>query len=281
MDIKELVIDICNIKINNRAGFIANYLRENNIYFNTIKYSYGVNIEIYKKGINTDKEIIFMSHYDIFKNITQGANDNTSSVAVLLNLSKFLYFYKPYYSTRIIFNDNEEILGALLFNKLSNNEKLEIINKVGSYQYLKNIIKSNRILAVFILELSGIGDALYFADKSGDSLCNGNINNYLSDLALQNKLNYLNIPIASSDMISVNLLGLKGTVIGAIPYVEGQNYLNDIKINGINKEIYPHVWKKNHTEMDNYFSIQEKSLDMIYNFLIKIVEELNKLENYL
>lgn len=276
MEIKTIVEELCSLKSNNRADYIASFLRQNNIEHNVQKYPHGLNIETIKTGINPNQEIIFFSHYDIFDAQFEGANDNTSSVAVLLTIVKFLYFYEPYYTIRLVFNDNEEIIGGLHFSSFIDMIN-SIIEKVGSFQYLKNIENKNRIKAIFILELSGIGDSIYVANKSGNINCDDNLNNFLFNISKNIKLDFLEIPISLSDMVSVKTFGLKGTVFGAIPYIEGKNYLENIKKKGVSKESYPHIWKNNHTSLDNSYMIQEKSLSMIYNFIIEAIKNLDKL----
>ena len=74
--------------------------------------------------------------------------------------------------------------------------------------------------------------------------------------------------------MSIDYFNLRGAVFGAIPIIESRNYLNVLQEKGDSKDVYPHVWKKNHTPMDNFFSIQDKALKMIYNFSIKIIESI-------
>ncbi len=278
MDIKSIVKEICELSHNKRIEYIIKFLRQNNITHNVYKYQTGINIDVIKKGKIKEKEIIFFAHHDIANKSIEGANDNVSSVAVMLSIVEFLYFFEPYYTIKVVFNDKEELLGALLSSNNSIQKIEKIIENVGSFHYLKSIKERQNILGVFVLELSGIGDSLYFANKSGNVNCDKKLNEYLCHIANEKKINYLDIPILSSDMISINTLGFNGTVIGAIPYIEGKNYLNDIDKHGLSKDIYPHVWKKNHTSMDNYFSIQEKSLDMVYDFVVEIIKNIENID---
>lgn len=266
MEIKNIVKELCETKSNERIDYIVSYLRQNNISFNVLKYQNGKNIEINKTG-KSNKCVIFMAHHDIYSNIIEGANDNTSSVAVLLSLCKFLYFYDASYMIKIVFNDKEELLGGILNKNISIDKFGMILNNTGSFQYLKNnIFKKNEILGIFILELSGIGDSLYFAKKSGNVECSSLLNKFLKKVADLNNYRYLEVPILNSDMISVRSLDFTGTVIGATPYIESLNNMNNE---------YPHIWEKIHTSRDNFFSIQESALNMVYNFLIKLIENLN------
>ena len=118
---------------------------------------------------------------------------------------------------------------------------------------------------------------MYFADKSGNISCDHKLNVFLENIAENLSFKYLNIPISLSDIISSNYFGIKGTVFGSIPYIEGRNYINELNNKGFSKDIYPHVWKKNHTSMDKYYSIQEKSLNMVFDFLVEIIRNINKI----
>ncbi len=274
MELKKIVEELCSLKDIKRTDFIINYLRQNNIEFNILNYSCGINIEIVKKGLHS-REFIFFAHHDIYSSLTEGANDNTSSVAVLLSLCKYLYFQNPDHSIRVVFNDREELLGGLL-NKSIPREKLEIIlENTGSYQYLKNYVyDKSDVAGIFILELSGIGDSLYFATRSGSVECDKSCNSFFRNIADRYKFKYIEMPVLNSDMISLKALGFEGALIGATPYNDSKTFLQNSHGNNAAND-YPYIWKKIHTSMDNYFSIQESALDMVYNFLIRIVENLD------
>ncbi|HOV15277.1 MAG TPA: M28 family peptidase, partial [Spirochaetota bacterium] len=224
MEIKEILKNLVKTDRNNRANFIVDYIKSINEKVNIFSYKNGKNIEFIKYGQNRDKDIIFFSHYDISKETMDGANDNSSSVAVLLKLIEYLNHVNPYYNIRLIFNDKEEILGALLNKNLDLTDLSKIITNVGSFQYLKSFTNKNNILAIFNLELSGIGDVLYFATKSGLVNCNENLINFLEFVSKKENIKYLKLPILNSDMISIHTLSLKGVVYGAIPEYEGKNY---------------------------------------------------------
>lgn len=277
MEIKSIVKEICELSRPQRIEYIIHFLSSNNIPFNVHKYKNGTNIEVSKKGSQIDKDVIFFSHHDIMNYSYEGANDNTSSVAIMLYIAKHIMEVETYCNITIVFNDREEYLGALLSEHYSIEKLNKVISSVGSFQYLKNNLSSEAVLAIFIVELSGIGDSLYFATRSGNIECDRKLNDFLVNIANENKNKYLELPVAETDMISVNVLGEKGTVFGAIPYIEGQNYLNEVNTKDFNKDLYPHVWKKNHTSMDKYFAIQEKALEMVYGFIVEIINNSEKL----
>ncbi len=271
MEIKEIVAEICRQPFNKRSSYIQNFLEKNSIFYTLQDFKSGINIETVKNGTVKDMEIILMSHYDVYNKAAENANDNSSSVAVLLKLAEYFKKNTPKYKISMVFNDNEEILGGLSAYSDSINDVQSILDKSGSYYYLKNHHNKEKILFVIILEMSGIGDSIFIASNSGNFICNGLINEYCAEIARSNKFLYNVMPVLQSDYISASILKLKGTVIGAIPYYDAKTYIENYKKYGFKKDIYPHTWKKNHTSMDKVFSIQDKSLRMIFNYLINLI----------
>jgi UDP-N-acetyl-D-mannosaminuronate dehydrogenase len=91
-------------------------------------------------------------------------------------------------------------------------------------------------------------------------------------------LGYVGLPIAveaASSGYKVIGFDVQSDKINLI--LEGKNYIKDVNEKGFSKKVYPHVWKKNHTSMDKYFSIQDKSLEMVYKFLIEIIKDTKNL----
>lgn len=271
MEIKEIVSELCKEPSNKRRSFIQNFLEKNDIYYTLQDFTSGINIETVKNGSINEREIVLMAHYDVFNPASESANDNSSSVAVLMKMAQYLKKIKPKYKTCMVFNDNEEILGGLSAYSNSLKNLQIILDKSGSYFYLKNHHNRKKILFVIILEMSGIGDSIFIASNSGNISCNEEINDYCSKVADNNNFLYNIIPVLQSDYISVHILKLKGSVIGAIPFYDAKTYIDNYKKFGLKKDIYPHTWKKNHTSMDKVFSIQEKSLQMIFNYLLHLI----------
>lgn len=262
MDIKEIVSSI--IKSKNRVDYIKEFLKNNNINFKEISYQFGINIEVTING-EKDKEIIFFAHYDISTYTDEGANDNTSSVAVLLALLLYLRDKKFLYTIKIVFNDKEEVVGGIIHNNISNEKLINIIEKIGSFDYLKHHTNKEKNIGIFILELSGIGDSIFISKNSGKINCSNKLIEFTLNVAKNNNFNHIVIPVPYSDMVSVHTLNYNGVVIGTIPYYEALNYSN-------NKENYPSVWKNIHSKKDNIFTIQEKSLNLMLNFVICLIE---------
>jgi len=279
MEIKDIVKEIVKNKSRERIFFIEEYIKNLNVDFNILDYGKGKNIEFVKQSKNNDKDIIFFAHHDISKDTKEGANDNSSSVAVLLNTIKYLKNIEVDYNVRLVFNDKEEILGALLNKNLDAQNISKIISNVGSFQYLKNFSKKENIIAVFNVELSGIGDIIYFATKSGLVTCDSKLINYMEYVCKKEKIEYAKIPVLNSDMISVHTLSKKGAVYGSIP--NGDIDILSKNPEGVIRDLIPSVWKNIHSLRDNIFAIQEKSLFNVYNFTTKLIDNLGELKSFL
>jgi hypothetical protein len=277
MEIKQTVKEICELTYHDKINYLIQFVKINQLNYKLYPYSFGTNLEVVIKGKNQGKEIIFFAHYDVFNESIEGANDNSSSVAVLMFTAIHLDQNPPLYTVKIIFNDNEEILGGIYGKNSTIDQISRIMENVGSYQYLKTA-DHQKVIAAFVLELCGIGDSLYIAESSAKIKCDPGLNFFLTAVAEQNQYKLLKIPIAASDLISLHLTGYSGTVLGAIPYIEGKNYLMDLGRDGFSKNIYPHVWKKNHTSLDKYFSIQEKSLNMVFQFVLTVINNVSQLD---
>jgi len=86
------------------------------------------------------KEILLTAHYDVFKN-SPGANDNASSIAVLIDALDRLRNYKPRNKIKVIFFGDSETGG------------------VGS-KYHVAVYGITNIVAVYNLALTGMGDVV-------------------------------------------------------------------------------------------------------------------------
>ena len=275
MELKEILTKISSQKRNNRLNEIKNILTFLDINFSTQSYKYGENIVISFAG-KIDKDVIFFAHHDISSNSREGANDNTSSVAVVIKVAQYLKNTSPLYNINIILNDNEEMLGALLNKKLKIPQIEKVIHYIGSYNYLKSVYK-DKVAAIFDLELSRIGDSIYIPNKSRNVLCSQNLINYLKNICgLSNNI-YFEIPVMDTDMISVRTTGLNGVVFGAIPQFEALHYYNELPSKKGDLSIMPANWKNIHTNRDTICSIQEKSLKMVYDFIVVLISNLDLL----
>lgn len=95
------------------------------------------NIEIEIPGSSNSKKIIVIgAHYDTVFN-SPGADDNTSGVAALIELSRFFKNHPPKHTIRMVAFVNEE-------------SPFFMSSKMGSYQYVKYIIKHEIPIAAMI-----------------------------------------------------------------------------------------------------------------------------------
>jgi len=122
-----------------RLQLLLTLLRKHKLPFTTESYSFGhegKNVIIdFGKGKN---EIVITSHHDLFPG-SAGANDNASTIPVLLSLALHLQKHKPRNSIKIIFFGNEEQ------------------DCVGSRAYVRRHGIKN-IKSVISLELVGAGE---------------------------------------------------------------------------------------------------------------------------
>lgn len=277
MEIKNIVEELCSSGSRGRIGYIKSYLKLNGIgYKEQLINNHIKNIEVTIEGEDNSREILFLAHHDIAPQTNEGANDNSSSVAVLLQSALRLQNSSPPpCKIKLVFNDTEEILGGLLNRTINKDRIKEIIINSGAFQYLKHHPEKEQIEAIYILELCGIGDSLFIAESSGNIICDNELNSFLESCAEKEGFRHTRLPLLSSDMIGVNLCALRGTVLGAVPYHEARAYLQDYKKGGGKKIIYstvPAAWKNIHTPKDNLFAINERALNMIYRFIGIIID---------
>lgn len=271
MDIKKNVAAIAQ-KRTGRIDRIIDILDKKGINHSVLSYDRGKNIEISFKG-EVDKDIIFFAHHDISSQTDEGANDNTSSVAVLIEFAEFLEAHKPLYNIKIVFTDNEEILGGLLNGSENLDLLTKIISAVGSFDYLKNICDRTKIITIFNLELCGRGDSIMIAEYSGKVKSSDRAIMFIENTANANNFRYIKTSVTNSDLLSAYVLGIPGILIGIVPFSEAQYYNHS----EVNKKDIPSVWKNIHSNKDNIVAIQERSLVMMYKFLRSIAENLDKL----
>jgi len=271
VDIKKNV-EIIARKRDGRLERIIDILDKKGINHSVFTYDRGKNIEISFKG-EIDKDIIFFAHHDISSHTDEGANDNTSSVAALIELAESLAQRKPLYNIKIVFTDNEEALGGLLNGSENLDRLTKIISAVGSFNYLKNVSDKSKIVTIFNLELCGIGDSIMIAEYSGRVKSADRSVIFIENIAKLYNYKYIKTSVTNSDMLSAHVMGIPGILIGIIPFSEAQYYNRSEE----NIKDMPSVWKNIHSNRDNITAIQERSLVMMYKFLDRVVDNLDKL----
>lgn len=266
MEIKEIVANLVKYDRRNRIKYIINYLDVLKLNYKVHTYHDGItNIEVvFEKNLKSET-IILSAHFDISLKTKEGANDNASSVAVLLKLCSVCMNMDLKYNLRILFNDNEELLGGLNGHAHDREFVSKIIGSVGSFLYLKKYENIASIKYFIILELCGIGDAVFIAKKTGVIETSSYLNEMLFKSGQKAGIDSFYIDIPSTDMISLKTFGVCGTVIGAIPYYQAKNFMES------KEKSIPGVWSNIHSNRDNIFAINSKALDMCCNFLISFL----------
>lgn len=251
----------------NRTQYISEYLASLKLHFTIQEYFGGQkNIEFSVSNDKAKQDILFFAHHDISLKTDEGANDNTSSVAVLLALAKIIAGQTFAYNIRFVFTDNEELLGAL--SPSTTPDKLQqIMPHVGSFMYLSKFADKKNIRHIIVTELLGIGDAVYVASQSGNVMTDADLNRKIFEIAWADNFQAVPLKLPSTDMLSVKVFGLSGTVVGAIPYYQAQNYVRQANQ-------LPAVWQNIHSEKDNLFAIQENALEMMKAFLLCLIKKL-------
>lgn len=262
MTIKKLVYDMSMLPYKKRPYFIINYLESKNIMFNIQKFNGFRNIEVVFPG-KFEKSILFSAHFDISTNTIQGANDNTSSVAVLLTLCDILknQNYQLNKTVRILFNDNEELLGSFYTPDILKSKLKDIINNTGMYNYMK--VNHTLIEESYILELSGYGDSFFVANKSGGIKTDVELNMKIYHYTNENCF-FLSTP-STDHITSFFFDNLKSTVVGKINSNEAENWKNYKK--------KPLSWERIHTKNDTIDYINENSLLSMLNLIHRICKE--------
>ncbi len=244
------------LSVNDRYDFIISYLNDNSIKYKTQSINSFRNIFIDIKGINQQRTMIFTAHYDKFSQDIQAANDNSSSVIVLLELAIYLYRSPPPINIIILFNDNEEKIGGIFNSIVTKSAKKMLINNIGSLYFFKNLTIKKPL--IFIVELAGIGNALFFANKSGNFRCCKSVNESLVHIAESNDYRYKLVDVGLTDMFSVSTLNLNGTVIGSVDLLAEKNEEN---------------WRINHSIEDSLDKIDNLSLERVYRFILLIINQ--------
>ncbi len=268
MDVMEILRKLTLTGAENRASFIENFLSTNSIKFSSLEFHNGKNIEVVIPGKNREREALFFAHYDISKHTKEGANDNSSSVAILLKIITDK-IRETQLTIRIVFTDREEDIGALLSKNISFENIKNIVTNIGSFDYLKNHCDRSKIAALFNIEMSGIGDTIFLSNKSGNVLCDKGMISKLELIAFKNskKTTLVNLPY--TDILSSHILSIKGVAIGVVPLDDAIKIKTD-------REHLPSIWKNNHTIYDSFSLIKKESLLLIIDFIKLIVKNLSE-----
>ncbi len=213
------------------------------------------------------KEILVITHYDVVPG-TPGANDNSSCIAVILDLLDRLKNYKAKNKIKIIIFDKEEI------------------GCQGSKAYLeKHGIKN--IKGVFNLEIVGYGDMFGLWPVTSINK-NSKILNILKSVIKEEGYNYqelAKLPLFFSDHRNFIEAGLKEVIcISVGPKKEAEAIKKFVSLSmaefliktiagGIKP---PNLLKRYHTKEDKSKYLNESAMKMTADVLYKSVLKLDK-----
>ncbi len=213
------------------------------------------------------KRLLFSAHYDAVKG-SPAANDNASSVAVLLGLCRQLKNVRA--PVRVIFFDREEAWVRTPFLRLG---------LLGSLYYILKNDLSN-IALVYNLEYCGLGDFLgVWPVKNNEK--NLPVVKTLEKAAakLELGLRFTHLPwfLLSSDHLSFRLKGLHNSVTlsllpgSQIPVFERMiSSLSVPKLLSGRRPIMPEVLSFVHTGNDISSRLSENSLGLMLSLLLEI-----------
>ncbi len=265
-NIYQHLIRIAKSERSQRLTVITNILDEQNIPYRVQNFDSGKNVIITFSG-RCDLDMIFMAHHDIASDTVQGANDNTASVAILIALAEWLKTENLHYNIHIALTDHEERIGAMLSDNVTNEDRFRIITSIGSYQLLKTF-SPTRVKAVINLEMSGIGDKIFLADSSGNVPCTQTLNDMLADIAASQNIPTCRTAISNSDLLSVHIRKMHGTVIGAFPS------RNKVKFGSFD---IPSQWATMHSPQDTIDKIEPETLEMMERFVKGIIKNIHEI----
>jgi len=238
-DIRKLFDDIQVEPLTSRVRFINQYLDSIGVaYKNNIFRNDFCNIEIDLSPESDKDTIILLAHHDIVNPESDNMNDNSASVAHLLNLINRIKDYNLNKRVVFVITDGEECGG------------------VGS-KYLGRQIKEGvfgNVLYALNLELTGFGDQLHIEQRE-DSI--------LSNLLVEksnNSIHRMSIPF--NDSISLRHAGVDSICIGLLPMPA----INE-RMNGF----YPKEWGLCHSIKDKFENAVEADMNMFNDFLFNFI----------
>lgn len=264
-----------------RRNIILDILKSLNYKFDLQEYKTsveeGVNI-IFEAG-QGQKDILITTHYDVVPN-SPGANDNASSVSVVLDVYRRLQDYKPLNRIKIIIFDDEE---PTYYRD----------GCFGSREYVKKYGVDN-LIAVYNLELCGMGDIVSIWPVTKE------VKNSFALLNLRKTLETLNIyfeetgylPCFYGDHRSFREVGFKHAFcLSAIPH-EDKDAVRKFAESSLTKLILqysfgsilpsfqlkmPSLFRYYHTSEDKSKYLSESALqmmsDVVYNAVVNLDRE--------
>jgi hypothetical protein len=214
------------------------------------------------------RHLMFSAHYDAVKN-SPGANDNASSVAVLLGLCNELRNTRV--PVKVVFFDREEAWLRTPFIKLG---------LLGSLYYVLRNDLSN-IAAVYNLEFCGLGDSLAIwpiKDKQKDIPAIEIAEKAAAELNINFNIAYLPSLLHSSDHLSFRLRGVANSLTlsllpsDQLPMLE--HFVSNLNVLALllgDRPNMPGVLSNIHKPTDDSSRLSENSLRLMLSLLMQII----------
>lgn len=240
--------------------------------------------EIYSPGFTIKT---FLAHYDCVSG-SPGANDNASSVFLLLNITRKIFQNPGIYNTRVIFTGNEELF------------KGQGVKEQGAYALglgLKALGCHND--DIYVLDCMGRGDTLILSDVGFYSAGNKK-KSEKSRLVYQRAveacrrvssgkpgMGFLTLPVPYGDNAGLYAAGLSAQAVTVLPGEEAVKFWHLIsktkwkKIPVFSKELleqnqdvmeaYPDTWKLINSVSDNVQTLNREAFDLSLSFIWDLV----------
>lgn len=228
-----------------------------------------------------------LAHYDCVPG-SPGANDNGSSVFLLLGAAKNMMDNPGIYNTRIIFTGNEELVSG------------QGVKEQGAYP-LGLGLKSLGCLDddIYVLDCMGRGDTLILSDVGlysggGKILMERNRRIYERAVDICRGLKqsgkesvFFSLPVPYGDNAGLSAAGLSVQAVTVLPGAEALEFYQAIrnikgkkpvvfsrefleKNTGV-KEAYPATWRIINTPRDDINCLNREAFDLAYSFIWALV----------
>jgi len=252
-----------------RNLFIQNWLTGNNINFTEIKLQEKKHILIRfpQPQYNPMFKIkTVIAHYDRVSD-TEGANDNSFAVFVLMNWAKKLSQSSYAHNIRIIFTDGEESEKGL--------------NSQGAF-HLAGLLQKLNITKdeVFVFDCMGRGNIPVLCDINVPSGASesfkkeyAKLEGEATKLMDKSTAHWLTLPTSYSDNAGFIARGIPAVTITMLPSKEAENYLslllktkaksieelNRMNFNADEKKLYPETWNLINSSQDKKETLTDES----------------------
>lgn len=225
---------------------------------------------------NGTRDILATAHYDCVRN-SPGANDNASSISVLLDLAQRLKAYRPNNKIKVVFFGDEEPEGLTWL--------------VGSTAYVK-AHGTNNLIGVYNLELSGYGDMVAIWPVTKEVQESPVLNNLRQTLQEKGYAygEASELPVFNSDHAPFRKVGFKGAFsLSLIPSQDeeairrfAEAHSSKIKImvgawlRKLGKESHlPLLFQRYHSPEDKSIYLEERALRLMSDVIYHVVTNLD------